>query len=129
VFPRILKRFQEKVRTRQYVMTLHAEEEMDEDGLSIFDVERGILTGEIVERQKDHNTGEWKYLVSGQTLAGEEVVVVTKLSPTGKLVIITVYLEEQGKEQSYDMRYLRQRGRTHSPCHAELRQSEQLASH
>jgi hypothetical protein len=85
---------QRKVRTRQYVMTLHAEEEMDDDGLSIFDVERGILTGEIIERQKDRDTGGWKYLVSGQTLAGDEVVLVTKLSPTGKLVIITVYLEE-----------------------------------
>ncbi|MFQ5594791.1 MAG: DUF4258 domain-containing protein [Anaerolineae bacterium] len=85
---------QERVRTRQYVMTLHAEEEMDEDELSIFDVERGILTGEIIERQKDRETGEWKYLISGETLAGDEVVVVTKASPTGKLVIITVYLEE-----------------------------------
>jgi len=28
----------EKIRTRQYVMTIHAEEEMDEDGLTIFDV-------------------------------------------------------------------------------------------
>ena len=30
-------------------MTLHAEEEMDNDNLSIFDVERGILTGKIIE--------------------------------------------------------------------------------
>lgn len=52
MFPRILKRFQEKVRTRQYVMTLHAEEEMDEDGLSIFDVERGILTGRLSNARK-----------------------------------------------------------------------------
>jgi hypothetical protein len=65
MFPRILKQMQDKVRTRHYVMTLHAEEEMDEDGLSIFDVERGILTGEIVERQRDRDTGDWKYLVSG----------------------------------------------------------------
>lgn len=85
---------QEKVRTRQYVMTLHAEEEMDEEELSIFDVEGGILTGQIIERQKDREAGEWKYLISGETLAGDEVVIVAKLSPTGKLVIITVYLEE-----------------------------------
>jgi len=49
----------EKVRTRQYVMTLHAEEEMEEDGYSIFDVESGILTGEIFERQKERATAEW----------------------------------------------------------------------
>jgi hypothetical protein len=72
-------------------MTLHAEEEMSDDELTIFDVERGILTGEIVERQKEAETGEWKYLVKGQTVAGGEIVVVTKISLTGKLVIITVY--------------------------------------
>jgi Domain of unknown function (DUF4258) len=53
VFDRILKRMREKVRTRQYVMTLHGEEEMDEDDLTIFDVESAILTGEIFERQKE----------------------------------------------------------------------------
>ena len=74
-------------------MTLHAEEEMDEDGLTIFDVERGILTGEIIERQKDRDTGEWKYLIQGQSVVGKQIIVVTKLSPTEKLVIITVYLE------------------------------------
>lgn len=70
----------EKVRARQYVMTLHAEEEMDGDGLTIFDVEHAILTGAIVERQKDQHTGEWKYLIKGQTLVGNGVVVVAKPS-------------------------------------------------
>lgn len=93
MYERILKQMRDKIRTRLYVMTLHAEEEMDEDGLTIFDVERGVLTGEIVERQKDHNSGDWKYLIQGQTVVGKQVIVVTKLSPTNKLVIITVYLE------------------------------------
>lgn len=63
MFERVLKRMREKVRTRQYVMTLHGAEEMDEDALTIFDLESTILTGEIVERQKDQVTAEWKYLV------------------------------------------------------------------
>lgn len=92
MFERILKQMREKIRTRQYVMTLHAEEEMDNEGLAIYDVERGILTGKIIERLKDRVTDEWKYLVDGQTIVGDRVVVVTKLSMTGKLVIITVYL-------------------------------------
>jgi len=29
MYDRILKQMREKIRTRQYVMTLHAEEEMD----------------------------------------------------------------------------------------------------
>jgi hypothetical protein len=81
----------ENIRTRQYVMTLHAEEEMDDDHLSISDVERGVLTGRIIERQQDSVAAEWKYLVEGETIAGDPVVVVAKLSVTAKLVIITVY--------------------------------------
>jgi hypothetical protein len=91
VFQRILKQIREKVRQRRYVMTLHAEEEMSDDNLSIFDVERSLLTGEIVERQKNAVTGEWKYLVKGDTVAGDEMMPVVKISPIGKLVIITVY--------------------------------------
>jgi hypothetical protein len=92
MYDRVLKQMREKIRTRQYVVTLHAEEEMDDDGLSIFDVEPGILTGGIIERQKDRVTAEWKYLVEGQTIAGDPVIVVAKLGITGKLVIITMYL-------------------------------------
>jgi uncharacterized DUF497 family protein len=84
----------EKIRTRQYVMTLHAEEEMSDDGLTIFDVERAILTGEIIERQEEHPTGEWKYLVAGSAIDDRLTIVVTKLSMTNLLVIITVYLED-----------------------------------
>jgi hypothetical protein len=93
MFERILSRMREKVRALQYVMTLHAEEEMDSDGLSIFDVEQAILTGHIVERQKDAETGEWKYLVRGSSVEGQGVVIVSKLSSTGSLIIITVYAD------------------------------------
>lgn len=82
---------QEKIRGQQYVMTLHAYEEMSDDGLTIFDVERGILTSEIQERQRDQSTGEWKYRLTGKVLRGHDVEIVAKLSPTDTLVIVTVY--------------------------------------
>lgn len=94
MLPQILKRLRECIRERRYVATLHAEEEMNNDELSIFDVERVILTGEIVERQKDKETGEWKYLVRGLTLEEMDAVVATKLGPTGKMVILTVFVDE-----------------------------------
>ncbi len=93
MFDRILRKIQEKVRSLEYVMTIHAEEEMEDDGLTIFDVEHVLLTGGIVERQKDGQTGEWKYLVEGRIHGSEVTLVVTKLNLTGKLVIITVYVE------------------------------------
>jgi len=73
-------------------MTLHAEEEMDDDDLTIYDVEHGILTGKITERQRDKVTAEWKYRIKGKTIDGTEVEIIAKLGATGRLVIITVYL-------------------------------------
>ena len=91
MFSRILRRMREKIRTRQYVMTLHAEAEMDQDGLTVYDVEGAILTGEVMERQRDTGTAEWKYRVRGEALDGSAVEVIAKISLTGKLVILTVY--------------------------------------
>lgn len=84
-------RMREKVRRREYVVTAHARKEMIDDDFAIYDVERGILTGEILERQKDQITAEWKYRINGKTISGDEIELIVKLSPTNKLVIITVY--------------------------------------
>jgi hypothetical protein len=84
----------EKIRLRQYVMTIHADEEIDDDDLTIFDVENVVLTGEIFERQKDRLTNELKHLVRGKKVDGlESVIAVTKFGWSGKLIIITVYVE------------------------------------
>lgn len=92
MFDKMLKEMRSKIREREYVMTIHADEEMNNDCLSIFDIECCILAGKIVERQKDKETAEWKYRVNGQMVEGSEVEVIAKLSPTGKVVIITVYV-------------------------------------
>lgn len=52
MFEDIRNKMRDKIRSFDYVMTLHAEEEMENDNLSIFDIENAILTGKIVERQK-----------------------------------------------------------------------------
>lgn len=73
-------------------MTLHAEEEMDNDGLTVYDVESVILTGEIIEQQRDRKTRVHKYLVRGETVDSfRRAVVVSRFGPTDKLVILTVY--------------------------------------
>jgi uncharacterized protein DUF4258 len=92
MYDRVLKRARRLIRALSYVMSAHADEEMNADGLAIGDVENVILTGEIRERQKDRATGELKYVVTGRSLADAEVSVVVKVGPTGKLVLITVFL-------------------------------------
>ena len=91
MFDRSLKRMQERVCTHQYLITLHAQEDMDDDELSIFDVEQCIQAGEVVARYRDHVTVGYRYLVEGQTIAGDTIVVVGKLSASGTLSIVTVY--------------------------------------
>jgi hypothetical protein len=83
----------ELVRTSNYVMTLHGQEEMEADELTVFDVEHCILTGRVLARQRDQATADWKYLVGGAILSDEAAVVVARIGPTGKLIMITVYLE------------------------------------
>jgi hypothetical protein len=91
MYPRILTQIREKIRKSEYVVTFHAREEMNEDCYSVFDVERGLLTGEIIERQKDSQSAEWKYQIKGSTFSNREIEIICKLSLTGKLVIVTVY--------------------------------------
>ncbi len=93
MFDHVLSHIQAKVRALEYVVTIHADEEMDNDGLSINDVEQVILTGRIVERQQDRHSQEWKFLIQGQTSDQLNVIVVVKLSTTDMVVIITVYVE------------------------------------
>ncbi len=92
MYDRTLAKIQKLVCTKQYVMTLHAEEEMADDNLSIFDVERIILSGKIIERQKDKSSKEWKYIVRGKTISATVAAVVVKLSVSGKLVILTIFI-------------------------------------
>ena len=82
----------ERVQAGRYIMTVHGHEEMEADRLNVFDIEHCVLTGAIVDRQKDRRTNEWKYAVEGEALSRSPAMVVAKVGPTGKLVIITVYL-------------------------------------
>ena len=98
MYPRILERFRSRIRERGYVVTIHALDEIDEDALTVFDLERAILTGKIIERQRDQGTREWKYLIRGSAIDGREIVVVSKLGLTDKLVVITAWVNDEQAE-------------------------------
>ena len=80
------------IRTLSYVVSTHAADELEDDNLNILDFENIILTGEIVERQRDAKTREVKYVVAGIALDGTAAEAVVKVGLTGKLVVITVYV-------------------------------------
>ncbi|MDP1606707.1 MAG: DUF4258 domain-containing protein [Rhodocyclaceae bacterium] len=80
------------IRTLNYVVSTPAAEELEDDNLSILDLENIILTGKVTERQRDVQTRESKTVISGLTLDGSRAQVVVKVGFTGKLIAITVYV-------------------------------------
>lgn len=80
------------VREKNYVVSHHAADELEDDNLTILDLESIVLTGAITERQPDKKTGETKHIVNGRTLEGHEAETVCKVGFTSTLIFITVYV-------------------------------------
>ena len=87
-----ISRIRDCIRSLNYAVSLHAAEELDDDKLTIFDLENVILTGKITERQRDRQTREVKFVIRGVSLEAIQAETVVKFSPGGTLFIITVYL-------------------------------------
>ena len=88
---RIIDRIREKIRLREYDMTVHAMEEMAEDDLDILDIEEAILHGRIVRANRDDPRGV-RYTVEGFSLEGQKLVgIVGRFQGTSRFLIITVY--------------------------------------
>ena len=80
------------IRTLSYVVSTHAADELEDDNLSILDLENVVLTGQITERQRDRVTRETKYVIQGNTLDGNAAEVVAKIGRAGRLFVITIYV-------------------------------------
>ena len=87
-----ITRLRHLIRTLDYVVSTHAADELEDGDLSILDLENIILTGQIIEHQRDGTTREVKYVIQGATLNGQAAEVVAKVKQGGKLVVVTVYL-------------------------------------
>ena len=46
-----ITKIRECIRSLNYVVSIHAAEELDDDSITILDLENIILTGEIIEHQ------------------------------------------------------------------------------
>ncbi len=86
-----IERIREKVRLRQYDMTVHAVEEMAEDGLDIVDMEHAVLAGHVVRIERDDPRGN-KYVIEGMAADGVTPIgVVGRFTGGGRDLIITIY--------------------------------------
>lgn len=90
-----LGEIRERIRTKNYELTGHAEEEREDDDLSIADLQSAILSGRTVEVLTGDPRGN-RYVVRGKAQDGRETEVVCRFLTSGKLRILTVYaLEEE----------------------------------
>ncbi|MEA2239621.1 MAG: hypothetical protein QOC81_4345 [Thermoanaerobaculia bacterium] len=78
-------------RQNRYVITWHATEELEEDGLGLLNATNIVLTGTIVSVQREEDSQERKYVIQGQCIDGEESCVVVKLGGTGKIVFVSAW--------------------------------------
>ena len=87
-----ISRLRELIRSLNDLVSIHAAEELNDDNLTILNLENITLTGRFIERQRGRQTGEVKCVIRGSTLDGRAAETVVKVGPTGKLVVITVCL-------------------------------------
>lgn len=85
-----IERIREKIRSRDYYLSSHAEDEMAEDGFERKDVDNAILRG-TVERRLIRDPRGTRYQVEGPACDGRLMSVVCRFKEAGPLIIITVY--------------------------------------
>lgn len=88
---RLFERIRVAILSGDYDLTRHAIDEMAEDGLGIFDVERAILDGEITKIETHDPRGPRYTIIGFAEDQKTEVGVVGRFTETGIYLIITVY--------------------------------------
>jgi hypothetical protein len=89
-----IHRIRSAVREDRYSFSVHALEEMDDDGLQESDVQEVLMRGKVVARLTSDPRGT-RFVVRGTTVNQEtEVEVVCRFLPSDILRIITVYAVE-----------------------------------
>ena len=91
MYDRILKRMRECIRKNDYRMSEHATAESWDEDISLISIERTILEGRIVERQRDSVSNEPKFVIRSSAPHIGPIEIVAKFGPVGELYIITVY--------------------------------------
>ena len=85
----------ERVTQIEYYFSRHGDQERQNDGLTIAEVEEALLSGRILEQYKDTGRGE-SCLVVGFTEAGMPVHIVCGTRGDW-LVVVTVYIPQPPK--------------------------------
>jgi hypothetical protein len=90
-----IREIRERIRTKNYEVTGHAEEKREDDNLAVADLQCAILAGRVVQILTNDPRGN-RYVVRGKGQDEREIEVVCRFLASGKLRILTMYaLEEE----------------------------------
>jgi hypothetical protein len=91
MYPRILQQIQSFIRQGEYILSVHVENELENDGFTDQDLEAAILNGKIVRRERDE-VDRPKYVIEGSALDGRALTVVVQPFQIRQLVVmVTAY--------------------------------------
>jgi len=86
-----IRRIRRALREQRFEFTTHALDEMDEDDLTDADIRAAILRGSVVRTFTDDVRGT-RFVVRGLArMRHDEVEVVCRFLPSGRMRIITAY--------------------------------------
>lgn len=93
----IVQHIQERIRSNRYEISLHAERERENDGLSVSDIEESVLIrGELLEDYPDDPRGH-SCLMLGFNQTERAIHTVWGLLSTDWMRLITVYIPKPPK--------------------------------
>lgn len=85
-----IKRIRQKIVNREYYLSSHAEDEMQDDKIERADVENAILNGRIDKKLTEDIRGT-RYKIEGSAKDGRLINIVCRFKENGNLIIITIY--------------------------------------
>ena len=91
---RAIERVRRAIQEQRYRISGHANDEMDEDGLFVEDIESVVLTGRIERKLTDDLRG-MRYEIRGETFDGRRGSVVCRFLPSRTLLVITAWAVEE----------------------------------
>lgn len=92
MYPRILQQVQALVKQGEYVLSVHVENELEDDDFTDQDLEAAILNGVIVRRERD-KIGRPKSVIEGTALDGRGSTAVVQPFQTRQLIVIVTAYE------------------------------------
>lgn len=90
----------DNIRAGKYDVTVHAVEEMAEDGLDILDLEQSVFYGKI-SRIETHDPRGTKYLIEGPAIDEQIMVGSVGRFVDDRYLIITVYEITDSEQNNY----------------------------